>query len=477
MTQQRVAGLLAAVLLSACATPGHLSPPQETLKGAAIGLSADNAAKEPALAERWWEVFGDAALDQLIDKALQDNPSLAAAGARLRRAAAAVARVESNDTAQVAARFDATSQRFPEHALYPPNIAGTHQEIGSLQAGLSWELDFFGRNKAALEAALGSVHAAQADAQGARLLLASSVTRNYLQLARLLEQRRIALRTFEQRSEVLALTRRRVQAGLDTAIELRQGEGALPDTRQAIEALDEQIVLRRHALAALAVQPPTAMDGLAPQLLALHGAQLPERLPADLLGRRADIDAARLRVEAATQELKAARADFYPSINLIAFAGYNAIGLNRLLEAGSEQYGAGPALRLPLFDGGRLRSALQGRAAELDLAIAAYNGALLEAVRETSDQIASLQSIARQQEQQDLAQLSAESAYALAVRRYEAGLGSYLIVLSTESAVLIQRRSHADLLARALDSQVELMRALGGGYVADALADPLHARR
>ncbi len=474
--------MLAAAVLAGCATPAHLASPLQTLKGSAIGLPAAVDTASPVITDRWWQVFGDLALDQLVDKALQDNPSMAAASARLRRAEAVVARVDSNDAPQVAARFDATSQRFPGHALYPPNYAATHQETATLQAGLSWELDFFGRNKAALEAALGGARAAHADRHGARLLLASSVTRSYVQLARLLEQRRIAQRTLDQRSEVLALTRRRVQAGLDTAIELRQGEGALPDIRQTIEALDEQIMWRRHALAALTVQPPTAMDELAPQLLSLQGASLPASLPADLLGRRADIDAARLRVEAAAQELKAARADFYPSINLIAFAGYSSIGLNRLLEAGSEQYGAGPALRLPLFDGGRLRSAQRGRAAELDLAIAAYNGALLEAVRETADQIGSLQSIARQQVQQGLAQLSAEAAYALAVRRYDAGLGSYLIVLSTETAVLAQRRSHADLLARALDSQAELMRALGGGYTADSpgnpAADPaLHASR
>jgi len=234
-------------------------------------------------------------------------------------------------------------------------------------------------------------------------------------------------------------------------------------------------VLARHALAALTAQPPTALDTLSPRLSALHAVALPATLPADLLGRRADISAARWRVEAATQDVAAARAQFYPNINLSAFIGLSSIGLDRLLRAGSEQYGVGPAIRLPLFDAGRLRANLRGRASDLDLAIETYNGAVVDAVRDVADQLGSLQSIERQRREQAQARAAAESAYDLALQRYRAGLGNYLNVLTAETNVLAQRRSAADLEARALDVQVALIRALGGGY--DDAAAPQRTAR
>jgi NodT family efflux transporter outer membrane factor (OMF) lipoprotein len=203
----------------------------------------------------------------------------------------------------------------------------------------------------------------------------------------------------------------------------------------------------------------------------LSPAPLPSSVPADLLGRRADIAAARRRAEVAVSDLDVAHADFYPSVNLIGFAGYSALGLGNLFESASRQFGIGPAIRLPIFDAGRLRANQRARAAELDAAIGAYNAAVLEAVRDAADRILALQSIDRQQQDQTRAQVFAERAYRLAVQRYEAGIGSYLVVLTAESSVLAQRRAAADLRGRALDGQAELMRALGGGYTASADGD------
>jgi NodT family efflux transporter outer membrane factor (OMF) lipoprotein len=456
----------AALCLAGCALPAHLSPPLARLDADAIGLQA--AATAPPVDEAWWHEFQDPALDALVGKAVKDSPSLAIADARLRRANAIAERVDAEDWPQVSARFDNVRQRFPEHALFPPSIGGTRQNLASAQLTMNWELDFFGRNRAALDAALGSARASQADAAMARLLLSVQVVRTYVQLARLLSLREVAERSLSQRAEVLALVQRRAGAGLDTAVELQQAEGAIPDSRQSIEALDEQIAARRHALAALTVQPVDALAELQPRIAQLRSQPLPASVPADLLGRRADIDAARRRAEAATRDLDVARADFYPSVNLVAFAGYNALGLDRLFENGSRAMGIGPAIRLPIFDAGRLRANHRAKAADLDAAIAAYNGAVLEAVRDAADQISALQSIDRQQQDQTRSQAFAERAYRLAVQRYDAGLGSYLVVLTAENTLLAQRRAAAELRARALDSQAELMRALGGGYVATA---------
>jgi NodT family efflux transporter outer membrane factor (OMF) lipoprotein len=194
---------------------------------------------------------------------------------------------------------------------------------------------------------------------------------------------------------------------------------------------------------------------------------VPGAVPADLLGRRADIVAARWRVEAATHDIASAKAQFYPNVNLTAFVGLSSIGLSRLLDADSKEWGVGPAIHLPIFDAGRLRANLRGKTADLDLAVESYNGALLDAVRDAADQLASSQSVARQQAQQREAQASAEAAYDIAVQRYKAGLGTYLNVLTAETTVLNQRRLGVDLAGRALDTQVQLARALGGGFQAD----------
>jgi len=137
------------------------------------------------------------------------------------------------------------------------------------------------------------------------------------------------------------------------------------------------------------------------------------------------------------------------------------------VRSASEQYGVGPALTLPIFDAGRLRANLRGKTADLDAAIESYNGAVIDAVHDAADQISSLRSIERQQLQQVSAQDAAESAYDLATQRYKAGLGTYLTVLNAEATVLNQRRLGTDLKARALDVQIALIRALGGGYTAD----------
>jgi NodT family efflux transporter outer membrane factor (OMF) lipoprotein len=184
---------------------------------------------------------------------------------------------------------------------------------------------------------------------------------------------------------------------------------------------------------------------------------------------------ARWRIEAAGDDVKNAKAQFYPNLNLVAFAGFSSLGLGKLIDMGSQQWGVGPAVRLPIFEAGKLRANLRMKTADLDAAVESYNGAVLDAIREASDQIASSQSIARQQAEQRDAQAAAEAAYQIALQRYRAGLGTYLNVLSAETAVLAQRRLGVDLAARALDTQVALIRALGGGWRAEA-STPIAAR-
>lgn len=458
--------VLLAAVLAGCVTPPSLSPYPDLLQASALGVGSDAGLRDTrdAPAQHWWTEFGDPQLNRLVDLALVDSPTLLAANARSMRAAAAVAGVNAGRAPQIALDVSSSRQRFSENGTVPPPYAGSWNTVNNLQLGGDWELDLFGRNRAALESAIGAQRASDADAQAARLLLAANVTRNWFALARLVEQRRTALATRAQRQQFLELVERRVRSGLDTQVEQRQAEGLLFEIDREITALDEQLALARHALAALTVQAPEALEGLAPAWEQAHQPALPQSLPADLIGRRPDVVAARLRVQAALADVDLARTRFYPNISLTGFVGLSSIGLSRWLEGGSAIAGIGPALHLPIFDAGRLQADYRARHADVDAAIAGYNGVLVDAVREVADQLVSLRYLALQQMQQVRVQTAAERAAELATARYRAGLGTFLTVLTAQTNVLAQRRVGVDLKFRVADTSVALIRALGGGY-------------
>jgi NodT family efflux transporter outer membrane factor (OMF) lipoprotein len=467
------AAAAAITVLAGCADMSGIDSHSTMRDAASVGLTpngANTTASTFTADPQWWRAFGDPQLDRLVDQALEGNPGLRQAQARLARAQAVTDTARSAKYPHVEGAFDATRQRFTENGLYPPPIAGSIINSTTLQLNGGWELDFFGKNQAALEAALGTARAAQADVEAARILLASNVARTYFQLARINDQLAVARRTLNQREESLKLVQDRVRAGLDTQLELRQNEGALPEARQQIEALQEQAALTQNALAALTGQGNRAVVQTPPSLASLKAIPVPAQLPANLLGQRPDIVAARWRVEAAGHDVANAKAQFYPNVNLTAFVGLSSFGLGKLFDIGSQQWGIGPAIRLPIFEGGRLRANLRGKNADLDAAVESYNASVLDAIHDTADQLASSQSIARQQAEHRQALEAAEGAYQIALQRYKAGLGTYLNVLAAETAVLNQRRLGVDLAGRALETQVGLVRAVGGGYRADTAA-------
>lgn len=470
-----VAALCAALTLAGCASQGPGHTPLAQLHASDLGLQAPADtpyAPDTALlpAADWWKSLGDAQLDALVAQALQGSPSLAASRARFERAAALATATSTATDIRGQWSADVTRQHYSANGLVPLPIAGHTHSNGNLQAGLSWTPDFFGRHAADLQAALGQARAARADSAAAANQLAAQVARSYVGLARLLEQREVARRTLAQRQSLLALSQQRTRAGLDSQVELTQAQAGLPDASTQIEMLEEQITLARRTIAVLCGQAPDAQAGLAPRLVSLRTQALPSQLGADLLGRRPDVVAARWRVQAATQGVESARADFYPDINLTAAVGLNAIGLDKLLQGSSRQMGVTPALRLPLFDGKRLRAQLRGTQADLDTAIAQYNGVVLDAAKEAGDAIASAQSLARQQQLQAESLDKAERAYGFAVQRYQAGLAGQVTVLNAESQVIAQRRLDVDLKARVLETSVSLMKALGGGWSDDTTA-------
>ncbi|MEG0920974.1 MAG: efflux transporter outer membrane subunit [Comamonas sp.] len=460
-----------AVLLSACADTRGIDT-QATLRSPqALGLAtepsaADQAAVVAAVDAQWWKGLGDERLNQMVDTALADSPNLKVAEARIRKAWAVAQMAQAADKPQVNAEANASRNHAPANGMVPPPMAGNNYSTATAQLGGSWSLDLFGKHRAALDAAVGTARATQADHDAARVLLASSVVQAYVQLARWQEQEKVAERAIAQRENTLKLVRDRYNAGLDTNLEVRQSESGVPEARVQLTQVLEQKQLTQNALAALLGQPVQAAQLQAAPMAALRIPQLPQQLSASLLGRRADVVAARWRVEAADHLIAEAKAEFYPDINLTAFVGLSSIGLGNFLQGNARQWGVGPALSLPIFDAGRLRANLAGKSADYDVAVEGYNQAVINAVHDVADQITSAKSAYAQMPEQQKAAEAAQSALDIANQRYAAGLGTFLNVLSAETNVLAQRRLTVDIQARILSSNAALAQSLGGGYSA-----------
>jgi len=466
---------LAVSLIAGCAATNGLST-QSSLGGADNLAAAKSIAGVPVSpaawpTSDWWKQFKDPQLDQLIDEALVGSPTLKVAEARTRKAVAAANESRSALYPHVDANLQMTRERFPENGLFPPPEAGSWGSFNQLQATLSWEIDLWGKNRAAYESALGEARATEVDAYAARLALSVAIAQSYVDLQRAYLQLDVAEETLTEREQIYALTRDRNAAGIDSRLELKQAETALPAARERIVQLQEAIQLSRNQLAALLGQGPDRGLAIArpgASVIAMLG--LPSALPAELLGRRPDLVAQRWRVEAASKDIDVAKAQFYPNIDLLAFAGFQSFGTAGFLSAASRMIGFGPAVSLPIFEGGRLRANLAGRDADYDIAVERYNQTLADAMRDVVDQVASARSVDEQRAQQRQALATAQEAYDLALLRYREGLGNYLQVLSAESPLLDQRSLDADLRARELSVAIGLVRALGGGFERSTIA-------
>lgn len=449
-------------LVSGCVLPQQEEPTNAPLTAEALGLTGESVA---IAGERWWSAFDDPQLDKIIDDALRDSPDLARALARLRAAQAQAIAAHAGDDPSFAIDADETWQRFSENFYIPPPYGGSRFWVGQANANLGWTLDFWGRQAALIRQAESQVVASMLDLAAARLSLTGAIAQAYLDLHRAWELLDIATRLQTQREELLRLTQDRVRAGLDTLVELKTAEANLAQARNgALEATSVRD-LAVHRVAALAGYGADRYAQIERPRLRLDAElSLPETLPLDLLSRRPDVLAARARIDAATSGREAARADFYPNVNLRAFVGLQAIGLDELVNSGSLVYGAGPALHMPLFDSKRLRAQYKTSTAELDAAVATYNAVVLQAVRESADQITLNATIARQLVELQQAVDAANEAYELARDRYSAGLTNQLTVLNAEARVLNARRDLLSAHTNLALARISLRLMLGGSF-------------
>jgi len=415
--------------------------------------------------QMWWQELGDPQLDHLIEEALAGNPTLRVAESRIRQAAALAGLADAARYPQLGAGASSIYQRLTENGAVPPPQAGEKKSVNSLKLEFSYDLDLWGRNRAGYEAALGAVRVAEIEGELARLTLASNIAKAYIRLNHEFERLKIETGILRQREQMVELTAKRVTAGLDTAVELKHSQGVVASTRADIRAGEERIALLRNQLAALAGCGPDRGAALKPPiLLAQKELTLPTEIPSELIGRRPDVVAQLWRIELMTKEVEVAKASFYPNISLTAFAGFDSIGIENFVRSGSGVFGAGPAITLPIFDGGRLRSNLSLRSAEYDENVERYNSLIVDAIREVGDQIVSWRGVEAQLAEEREAEAKLGEANGLALLRYRQGLTSYLTVLATEGDLLRERLQTVALRARQFEVAVNLSTSLGGGY-------------
>jgi len=433
---------------------------QQTLADSPIPLS-------PAVwpSQRWWSSFKDAQLDALIEEALAGSPTLRAASARVHQAGAAQALAGAPLLPHAEVNLSTTRERFSANGTTPSPVKGTWQNVDQGTLNLSYELDFWGKNRSGLDAAIGRRRAVEVDERAASMMLSASVVQTYIALQNTWEQLDVAQRLLAQQEQIASLTQQRFKAELDTQIDIKQSQASLPASRANIAALKEAIELNQNKLASLLGKGPDRGRTITrPHLTSNSSVVLPSDLPAELIGHRPDVVAQRWRVEAAGHEIDVAKARFYPNVNLTAFIGFQSLGLDTFTQHSSRILGFSPAISLPIFEGGQLRANLDAQDAAYDLAVENYSQTVVDALHDIADQLSSLRWLKERMAQQNEAVTTAQAAADLVGKRYAAGLATYLQVLSTQNATLAEQRQLVDLKSRALSLQAGLSRALGGGY-------------
>ena len=368
-------------------------------------------------------------------------------------------------------------QRFSERYIIPPPYGGTSSFLGTAQTNLSYSLDLAGRQRALIAQARGLAQASALDAEAARVTLTGSVAQAYVNLARATRQADLARQFVQSREQAVRIAQVRRRAGLGNDFDIESAGTLLAEARQARVRADGAREIMVHALAALAGRGADYYATVGNPTIDLDRAvPLPTALPTDLLGRRADILAALARIDAADANRRVARADFFPNVDIRAFVGLQAIGLSNLIGTGAFTYGIGPAIHLPIFQGGRLTAQYRGALAAQEEAIANYNDTVVRAVRDAADALSQVRTNAADAAQQRAILTGQRRTVHLDQVRLRTGLGAQLDVLSSGERLLQADQQATDLAADGAIRRVQLLIAIGGSFdplpYQDAAADP-----
>ena len=456
---------VAALVISACAqAPDHLLSQMKKADDFSSSQSLNSQNKVSWPDNKWWLRYHDQQLNQLMDEALQDSPSLQAAEARLRNMAGVAEQIGAIRSIQVGASASASETKvsYAYQAYMPPH---NWNDYGSVTANFSYDFDFWGKNKASVAAATSDFAAAEAETAAARLMISTSLAQAYAELARLHLNKETAQTAVAIRTKTVELMTNRFNNGLETQGAVKQMQALQANAEAELLAVDESIQLQKNAIAALLGKgPDRGLSIQRPSVQLSDSFGLPENTGINILGHRPDVTAARWRAESAAKRIHVAKAQYYPDVSISGFIGYQAFGLNNLTRTGNDAGSIGPAIYLPLFTGGRLSGQLTSAEATYEEPVANYNSTVTQALHDVADVMTSSKALKARLEKTEEAYQDAKAAYQIADNRYRGGLATYLDVLTAEDAMLNTQRALVNLQSRSFSLDVSLIHALGGGF-------------
>lgn len=416
--------------------------------------------------KEWWLSLNDPQLNRLIALALKDNPGLKVAEARIQKAVALQNQVNAALYASADLEGSVTASKQSYNNGFPKAfVPKGYKDAARIIITGNYTLDPWGKSKAAVKNTRQLAEAEAIDHQAAKINLAVNVAKAYVELGRLYAETDIILKVREGAAKKLELLKLRRDKGLEADDRVILATEDMIGVNNHLAQLEGGMRLTRNLLSALCGQgpdfgltierPPTRTD------LAVT---IPESLGLYLLARRPDVAAARLRAEALSEGLTYARADFYPNVNLKVFWGFQSLGLNHLLDSGSDIGGIGPSVSLPLFRAGQLKANYRAYEADYNLAVEAYNATLLAAVQDVADKGASLQTALSTLDGARAKREAARQGFVIAGQRQKAGLINMIEFLTLDVHYLATVLEQIDQESLALQSKLSLIAALGGGF-------------
>jgi len=456
----------AALFVASCAVGPAYTPPETPAIPPAFKETGDWKPARPldeAARGKWWEVYGDPALNALEEQVTVSNQSLKAAQAQFQQARALVGAAKAAQFPQVTAGVNATGTDVSTNKPLRNPASDTQYNDFVVRADVSYEFDVWGRVAKTVSASQANAQASAADLEAVRLSLQAELAQDYFLLRGLDAERQILDSSVAAFERALELTRNRYKGGLVSGVDVAQAETQLQATRA--QAID--ITVRRsqfeHAIAALTGTTASSF-ALPPSPLALPAPVVPAGLPADLLERRPDIAAAERRAAAANAQVGITQSAFYPVLSLTGSAGFESAALGSWIKLASNFWSVAPAAAMTVFDGGRRRAASAAAVAGYARAQALYRDTILVAFREVEDNLAALRILAEEARAQDAAVAAAERLLTLSNNRYKGGVATYLEVVVAQAAALNNQRAAVNILSRRLTASVLLIKALGGGW-------------
>jgi multidrug efflux system outer membrane protein len=458
-----LSGLLLAV--SGCA----LIPSDENLLPskdiASAQLAADiHLTKEGWPAAQWWLEYGDAQLNRLMAEALHDSPSLQVTAARIGAAHEALKRDIADVGVDVRLNGDINRQRYSGTGFFPPPIGGSYYTETTLDLSFSHDFDWWGRRHAMIAASLGEVNARRAEHAQAEQILGTAVAQSYFRFQTYWARLDALQQRCEKQEAVVADKKKRVAHGVASIDEQQAAEAELRRLNADHAALEAARGREREALRALIGADNQALMDMTKQPLPEIPHALPASLGMELLARRPDLQAARWRVEASLNRVEAAQAAFYPEINLTAIIGLDTVSMGRLLRSDSRTYYLGPTLSLPIFDSGRLKAQLGMARNDRNEMIADYNQSIFDAVRDVAQEGLNLRGLETQMREQLAAEKATNALLHSAQAKFSQGLLDRGNLLNAELASLQERDVSLQVQGEQLQSEIALIKALGGGY-------------